>query len=272
MANSVEVTAVKFSCIDVETTRRLSVVEVTHPDVLDNLSRPIPGGLYDPAMGPITRQGRCATCSLSSKDCPGHLGHMELPIPVYNPLLFSELYRLLRCMCFMCHHLRFKNDGSRLMAKMRFLDAVMVHKALTVDEMKVPAAASRKAGGAAMDEDDESEASQEALDELVAEAKAVAAQRLKRRQPRVKNAQCEKIRRETTRQREPENEASALPPPQSQHADASLPLVPSPCPPGPPLRLKRGRCSAAASRSLQQDQRHQDLRVVRQRRVPRVVL
>lgn len=39
-------------------------------------------------------------------DCPGHSGHIELPVPVYNPLLFSELYRLLRAQCFNCHRLR----------------------------------------------------------------------------------------------------------------------------------------------------------------------
>lgn len=200
MANSIEVTAVKFSCMDVDTTRRLSVVEVTHPDVLDNLSRPVKGGLYDPAMGPITRQGRCATCSLSAKDCPGHLGHMELPIPVYNPLLFPELYRMLRCMCFMCHHMRMKNEGPRHMAKMRFLDAGMIDKAMEVDQLRSPSNKGGKRGGGAADDDSDSEAGDDdPLDVLVAEAKVVAAKRAKYREPRVKNSQCEKIRRETTR-------------------------------------------------------------------------
>ena len=40
---------------------------------------------------------------------------------MYNPLLFNELYRLLRCMCFMCHHLRMKDDAPRHMCKLRFL-------------------------------------------------------------------------------------------------------------------------------------------------------
>ena len=31
---------------------------------------------------------RCTTCNLSASHCPGHFGHIELPLPVYNPLIF----------------------------------------------------------------------------------------------------------------------------------------------------------------------------------------
>ena len=48
----------------------------------------------------------CSTCSLSQKECPGHMGHIELNVPVYNPFLFGELFKLLRRKCFFCH--RFK--------------------------------------------------------------------------------------------------------------------------------------------------------------------
>ena len=30
----------------------------------------------------------CATCGLLYVACPGHFGHVELPVPVYNPLVF----------------------------------------------------------------------------------------------------------------------------------------------------------------------------------------
>lgn len=32
---------------------------------------------------------RCQTCSLGYDSCPGHFGHIELPLPVYNPLVFG---------------------------------------------------------------------------------------------------------------------------------------------------------------------------------------
>jgi len=32
--------------------------------------------------------GRCGTCGLKYRACPGHFGHIELAVPVYNPLVF----------------------------------------------------------------------------------------------------------------------------------------------------------------------------------------
>lgn len=31
----------------------------------------------------------CSTCCQDFNNCPGHLGHVELPLPVYNPLFFD---------------------------------------------------------------------------------------------------------------------------------------------------------------------------------------
>ena len=36
---------------------------------------------------PLVRS--CTTCKLSAVHCPGHFGHIELPLPVYNPLIFG---------------------------------------------------------------------------------------------------------------------------------------------------------------------------------------
>lgn len=45
----------------------------------------------------------CATCQLSSYQCPGHFGHIELPVPVYHPLFMNQAYGLLRSICMYCH-------------------------------------------------------------------------------------------------------------------------------------------------------------------------
>lgn len=41
----------------------------------------------------------CSTCCQDFNNCPGHFGHVELPLPVYNPLFFDVSmpvkYRLL---------------------------------------------------------------------------------------------------------------------------------------------------------------------------------
>jgi len=38
--------------------------------------------------------------------CPGHVGHIELTAPIYNPFLFKDAYKLLKAKCFGCHRLR----------------------------------------------------------------------------------------------------------------------------------------------------------------------
>ena len=49
------------------------------------------GGLYDLRMGPYTDRttGVCLTCHLRGEHCPGHLGHIELPLPVCHPLFYQ---------------------------------------------------------------------------------------------------------------------------------------------------------------------------------------
>jgi len=47
--------------------------------------------------------------------CPGHFGHIELPVPVYNPLIFAELLSLIKLVCFNCHHFRMEMAKVRLM-------------------------------------------------------------------------------------------------------------------------------------------------------------
>lgn len=62
--------------------------QVVSPIIFDNVKNAIKGGLYDPAMGPMDPKERCATCSLNSFECPGHFGHVDLSVPLYNPLVF----------------------------------------------------------------------------------------------------------------------------------------------------------------------------------------
>ena len=50
--------------------------------------------------GPQRAEGPCTTCGLNWTDalplhrylCPGHFGYIQLPVPVFNPLLFSEMF------------------------------------------------------------------------------------------------------------------------------------------------------------------------------------
>lgn len=103
---SAAVENVRFSFMRDEEVRRHSVVKITNPTLLDSLDRPTPGGLYDPAMGPLDEHSRCRFCSRRSYYCPGHCGHIELVSTAYNPLMFNLLYNLLQKTCFNCFRFR----------------------------------------------------------------------------------------------------------------------------------------------------------------------
>ena len=84
---------------------QLSACHVFSPNSFNQLGHPIPNGLYDLKMGPFTDRGdlKCATCLLISSMCPGHVGHIELPLPVCSPLFYSTILRLLKMSCMTCH-------------------------------------------------------------------------------------------------------------------------------------------------------------------------
>ncbi|XP_054058635.1 DNA-directed RNA polymerase I subunit RPA1 isoform X1 [Rissa tridactyla] len=85
--------------------RKLSVKAITNPQYLDNMGNPASNGLYDLSLGPPDSKEVCATCMQNFRNCPGHFGHIELPLTVYNPLFFDKLYLLIRGSCLNCHML-----------------------------------------------------------------------------------------------------------------------------------------------------------------------
>ncbi|KAL0453073.1 UNVERIFIED_CONTAM: DNA-directed RNA polymerase I subunit [Sesamum latifolium] len=100
------VEAVRFGFMTDEEVRRHSVVKITNPNLLDILEKPIPGGLYDPAMGPLDENSPCKSCGQRAYHCAGHCGHIDLVSPAYNPLLFNMLNNLLNKTCFYCFQFR----------------------------------------------------------------------------------------------------------------------------------------------------------------------
>ncbi|KAJ3020699.1 hypothetical protein HKX48_000363 [Thoreauomyces humboldtii] len=137
IANSVsrEVTSVGFSFFSNEEIRKLSVKQITNPLLFDNLDHPTKGGLYDSALGPHDKGTSCGTCSLGHFSCPGHFGHIDLAAPVYNPITFRLMYKLLQSLCFYCHRLR----SSRIVvahyaAKLKLVYAGLITEAAALDD------------------------------------------------------------------------------------------------------------------------------------------
>lgn len=105
-----QVRSVEFGLYTDQDVRERSVVEVVSSQAyLDNNSeKPLPRGLYDPRMGPVSAKDKmpCPTCAGRFLTCPGHFGHIEVCVPLYQPMLFSELLTLMGLKCFFCHKLR----------------------------------------------------------------------------------------------------------------------------------------------------------------------
>lgn len=120
-----QIDSVSFSLYEPDEIRKISVKQIVNPVLFDALGHPTKGGLYDPALGPCERSAMqvlkftrtipkclmiiiysCGTCSQDHFNCPGHFGHIEIPIPTYNPLFFDTLYALLRARCACCNKFR----------------------------------------------------------------------------------------------------------------------------------------------------------------------
>ncbi|XP_054005071.1 DNA-directed RNA polymerase I subunit RPA1 [Hylaeus anthracinus] len=93
-----------FSMFTANDIRNLSVTKIRTPLSFNILGHPLKGGLYDPALGPLIESSDpCGTCGCNVYKCPGHFGHIELPMPVVNPLFHKGLYTLLKLTCLSCY-------------------------------------------------------------------------------------------------------------------------------------------------------------------------
>jgi len=100
----------EFAVFTEQEIRKLSVVKVITGITFDALGHAMPGGLYDIRMGSYGRcMDPCGTC-LKLQDCPGHMGHIELSTPVYNPFFIKLVQRLLCIFCLHCYKLQMKGN------------------------------------------------------------------------------------------------------------------------------------------------------------------
>lgn len=96
-----EVATLQFGLPSPDDIRLMSVCEVNKANLFDR-HMPVPNGLYDTRMGSAMRQFRCTTCDCKYKDCPGHFGHIELPVKLFAPLFFPVLCKILNSICLDC--------------------------------------------------------------------------------------------------------------------------------------------------------------------------
>ncbi|KAM3962676.1 LOW QUALITY PROTEIN: RNA polymerase I subunit RpI1 [Aphomia sociella] len=132
---SVDPDAVQFLMFNDEDVKKLSVVKITNMTSFDAIGNPTQGGLYDCALGPVRdRFDSCATCGNSMLHCPGHFGHIELPLPVVNPLFSKTIYSLFRISCLKCFKIQM-DDRMKFLLKLQLqlIDAGHITAALDLD-------------------------------------------------------------------------------------------------------------------------------------------
>lgn len=100
--------AVGFQFYTDEEIEKLSVREIVDPVAFDHLNNPTKNGLHckDLGVSPFDHKSVCPTCGLTMVHCPGHVGHIQLCAPIYNPFLMKDVYKLLKAKCFSCDRMR----------------------------------------------------------------------------------------------------------------------------------------------------------------------
>ena len=109
-----EVVETGFGLYSDEDIKRISVCRITSSVSNDQLGNPLQGGLYDSRLGPQDSNQHCLTCGLIYAHCPGHVGHIELCVPVYHPLLFKSMYTILRGKCLYCDKFKLSTAKCRV--------------------------------------------------------------------------------------------------------------------------------------------------------------
>ncbi|KAF2877941.1 DNA-directed RNA polymerase I subunit RPA1 [Massariosphaeria phaeospora] len=151
---STAITAVGFEFYTPQDIRTLSVKRITNPTTFDSLLHPVPGGLHDAALGAFL-DNPCSTCGLTTMDgCPGHCGHIELPVPVYHLTVMDQLLRLLRGKCGYCHRLKMSRvQANEYVSKLRLIRSGLVQQANDMNEHVDLSGATKKKLDIAQDSD-----------------------------------------------------------------------------------------------------------------------
>lgn len=123
------ITNVVFSIPSENEIRQLSVCEVSKPFTKNTSYQDTP---YDERMGSIDRNKLCLTCFKDHNSCTGHFGHINLPEPVFNPITFDVVLKILKCVCYKCSRIRIPYYESKLSNESRLSNIIEACKTVEI--------------------------------------------------------------------------------------------------------------------------------------------
>ncbi|GJQ80589.1 putative DNA-dependent RNA polymerase [Trypoxylus dichotomus] len=123
-----------FSVFTEEDIKKLSVLKICSTVTFDALGYPVSGGLYDKCLGPLSERGDpCGTCFQNIYQCPGHYGHIELPLPVINPVFSKIIATILKITCFNCFRIQIPESIKHsLSVQMKLADKGLLTEAIEI--------------------------------------------------------------------------------------------------------------------------------------------
>ncbi|KAF2896564.1 hypothetical protein ILUMI_09614 [Ignelater luminosus] len=126
---------IAFSVFSSEDIKSLSVIKIYTPLTFDALGHPLPGGLYDKCLGPLTdRSEPCGTCFKNMYFCPGHFGYIELPLPVVNPVFHKTVASILKITCLSCYNIQMPNHVKYCLSiQMKLLNHGLITDAVDIE-------------------------------------------------------------------------------------------------------------------------------------------
>lgn len=104
---------IQFGILSPQMIKRGSVCEILSYNTFSG-NMPIINGLFDPRMGTIDYNRRCETCENEADTCPGHFGHIELGLPVYNMNFMDYIIKILRSVCNRCGKLLINKEDPKI--------------------------------------------------------------------------------------------------------------------------------------------------------------
>ncbi|CAH1164054.1 unnamed protein product [Phaedon cochleariae] len=129
---------IQFSLFTADEMKKMCVTKIITPLMLDALGHPLPGGLYDNRLGPISDKGDlCSTCHKTMTNCPGHFGYIELPLPIVNPLFHKIIGTIIKISCLSCFHIQIPVHVKKILTiQIKLLNCGLVSTAMEVESKR----------------------------------------------------------------------------------------------------------------------------------------